>query len=245
MQAAPHGVARTALFTAAVRALHSESPTPSFVDPYARYVPPSLKLNLFRRLLATEIGFEILRKVESTGDSGVHAGLVARTNFIDHSILSLVGNPHCVKQIVLLAAGMDTRAFRLPFPPGVTVYEVDYTEVLSHKDGVLRGAGAQIMCSARVVVGADLAVVRLHDVLPVSGFDVGTPSLFVAEGLMTYLDPPSAASLMEDIASLCKHPSHLVLDLHGRLPRQLETIFRKSWYPDPHQFLTSQVASET
>lgn len=94
-----------------------------------------------------------------------------------------------IGQVVLLAAGLDARAYRLEWPDGTTVYELDAPKVLSFKDDVLTAANAQPRADRRVVA------VDLREEWPVPlqerGFDRSTPSAWLAEGLLPFL--PNAA----------------------------------------------------
>src|SRR4051812_14680852 len=90
-----------------------------------------------------------------------------------------------IRQVVLLAAGLDTRAFRLPLPAGVSVYELDQPQVMAFKDDVLARTGATPACR-RISVGADLRA-GWADELTAAGFDAAAPTMWVAEGLLAYL----------------------------------------------------------
>ncbi|WP_420880872.1 SAM-dependent methyltransferase [Rhodococcus sp. (in: high G+C Gram-positive bacteria)] len=90
-----------------------------------------------------------------------------------------------IGQVVLLAAGLDVRAYRLDWPDGTTVYELDAPKVLSFKDDVLAAQGAHPRADRRVV-----AVDLREDwpkVLQESGFERSVPSAWLAEGLLPFL----------------------------------------------------------
>lgn len=90
-----------------------------------------------------------------------------------------------IGQVVLLAAGLDVRAYRLDWPDGTTVYELDAPKVLSFKNDVLAAQGAHPRADRRVV-----AVDLREDwpkVLQESGFDRSVPSAWLAEGLLPFL----------------------------------------------------------
>ncbi|MCV7175010.1 class I SAM-dependent methyltransferase, partial [Mycolicibacterium sphagni] len=137
-------VGTTARMTAAERAAESARPDRLFDDPLAA-------------LLAGEVGRELAAHFSRTTPFD-NPTVAVRTRFFDDALIALVADPAAGEQIVLLAAGMDTRAYRLGFPPGTTVYEVDRPEVLGLKASLLAGVGAETAapsCALRPV-GADL-----------------------------------------------------------------------------------------
>jgi methyltransferase (TIGR00027 family) len=100
-----------------------------------------------------------------------------------------------VRQAVILAAGLDARAYRLPWPDGTTVYELDQPEVIAFKTETLAGLGAEPRADRRAIA------VDLRDdwpkVLLDNGFDPSQPTAWIAEGLLIYL-PPEAQDLLFD-----------------------------------------------
>ncbi len=135
-------VAQTSRWMAAARARESERPDRLFDDPLAA------------TLAGTE-GFFWLDRMEPTGGFGGPAlYVVVHTRFFDDFLLYACWGAG-VRQIVLMAAGMDARAFRLDWPAGTRLYELDRPQVLAAKDDVLARVGAQPACERRTV-GADL-----------------------------------------------------------------------------------------
>ncbi|WP_328647251.1 class I SAM-dependent methyltransferase [Amycolatopsis sp. NBC_00348] len=178
-------VGRTAVGVAALRALESRRPDRLFDDPYATAF------------------YEAGRSVLPEPGDGTRDGLgplfaaqvAIRTRFYDDYLL----DAGCA-QVVLLAAGLDARAFRLAWPPGVRLFELDLPEVLAFKDQVLTGQGAQPSCE-RVVVPADLRedwASALRD----AGFDPGVPTAWLAEGLLVYLSAEDAGKLLTTVSEL-------------------------------------------
>ena len=109
-----------------------------------------------------------------------------RSRFYDDFLAQAVSAG--IRQLVLLAAGLDTRAFRLEWPDaGATVFEIDQPNVIAFKDEVLRAEGAQAGCR-RAAIGADLRE-DWPCALRVAGFDPALPTAWVAEGLLAYLPP--------------------------------------------------------
>jgi len=121
--------------------------------------------------------------------------VIIRTRFYDDYLLAA----GC-RQVVLLAAGLDTRAYRLPWPDGVHVYELDLPEVLSFKENVLAGQNAVARCS-RTVLPVDLREdwpARLTS----AGFDPAVPTAWLVEGLLVYLTAAEASLLLTRVGEL-------------------------------------------
>jgi methyltransferase (TIGR00027 family) len=137
-----------------------------------------------------------------------------RTRFFDDSVVNAIRDG--LRQITLVAAGMDTRAFRLPLPPDATIFELDQAEVLAEKQLVLDGLNARARCR-RVVLPVDLQDERWKALLTDSGFDPSRPAVFVAEGLSAYLTEDQNTRLLDDLASLATPGrSRLAMDMLSR-----------------------------
>lgn len=125
-----------------------------------------------------------------------------------------------VTQVVLLAAGLDSRALRLDWPPGVTVFELDVPHVLAFKEEVLAGRGSP-RCERRLVA-ADLREDWTAE-LARAGFDPSRPTAWLAEGLLAFLTPAVEAALFAGVSALSAPGSRLALeaapgnDRHGVL----------------------------
>ncbi|WP_410675793.1 SAM-dependent methyltransferase [Amycolatopsis sp. cmx-4-68] len=186
-------VSRTAVGVAALRAYESSRPDRLFDDPYAAAF--------------AEAGRSLL---PGTGRDSAQAGLgalvypqiVVRTRFYDDYLL----DAGCA-QVVLLAAGLDARAFRLAWPPRTRVFELDLPEVLAFKDDVLAAQGAAPACE-RVVVRADLRE-DWATALRAAGFDPAAPTAWLAEGLLIYLSYEDAERLLTTVGELSAPGSRL------------------------------------
>ena len=208
-------VGLTSRWVAANRALENEHPSPLYRDPYARE-------------LAGEAGFDVLYAMRSAAGMGSFAGpdpfLTIRTRFFDDGLLSAVRGSS-IDQVVILAAGMDARAFRLEWPAGVRLFEVDRNDVFDHKEAVLSRLQAHPSCDRRVV-RQDLAASWVP-ALAASGFDPARKSAFLAEGLLYYLDADAVSSLFDALRGIAAPGSWLGVDAMN--PEVLTSPFMASY----------------
>lgn len=143
--------------------------------------------------------------------------LPVRTRYFDDQIIEALGAD---SQIVLLGAGLDTRAFRLPLAATCTVFELDYAEAFTQKDTVLRAVSS---VSERRRVPADLSGTWTPALLK-AGFDRLAPTVWVAEGLFFYLTASAVESLLRDTASLSAGGSTFLADIFGTGLLALESM---------------------
>lgn len=115
-----------------------------------------------------------------------------------------------VRQAVLLGAGLDTRAFRLDWPPGCTLFEIDQPHVLDFKNRVLGTQRAHPQCT-RKIVAIDLRE-NWCDALLAAGFDVSQPTTWLMEGLLSYLPEPTERQLCDTIHRLSGPGSRVAVD---------------------------------
>lgn len=201
----------TAQWVAASRACESEHPEALFEDPWAR-------------ALAGDEGFEFLTMTDSfrqaSSSSEPNPVLSIRTRFFDDALVRIV-KERGLEQVILLAAGMDTRALRLEWPKGLTLFEVDRHEIFDRKEPILRNAGAVSRSDRRVVL-ADLSA-QWGGALLDAGFNPARPAAFLVEGLLIYLDGASVDQLLADLSELAAAGSWLGMDVADRT--LLETPF--------------------
>jgi methyltransferase (TIGR00027 family) len=192
-------VGATALGAAEMRAEESGRSDRLFDDPYAAAfvaaAPP-----LFPELDSIADDPEIARlKTAFSSD------IVVRTRFFDEH-LSTACRTGC-DQVVILGAGLDTRAFRLDWPDGVHLFEVDLPEVLAFKEHVLTQERAVPRC-LRTTVGSDLRADWLS-CLARNGFAPESRTAWLAEGLLAYLSNDEAVRLLDAIGHLSAVGSEL------------------------------------
>ncbi|MBJ7341122.1 class I SAM-dependent methyltransferase [Mycolicibacterium sp.] len=197
-------VGATATMVAAQRALgHREK---LIDDPYAEPLVRAVGVDLFTRMLdgdldltGVEPGFTPRRAAES---------MAVRTRFFDQVFLD--GAAAGVRQAVILAAGLDARGYRLPWPDGTVVYEVDQPEVIEFKTTTLAGIGATPAATHRTVA------IDLRDDWPKAlkdnGFDPTQPTSWSAEGLLIYLPPDAQDKLFDAITALSARGSRLATE---------------------------------
>jgi methyltransferase (TIGR00027 family) len=187
-------LAVTARWIAAVRAQESRRPDRLFDDPWAAR-------------LAGADGEQWLR---ARAGSPALVVMTIRARFFD-DFLQRVTAGEGIKQVVLVAAGLDTRAYRLGWPARARVFEFDQPEVLVRKQEILDSAGAKPGC-ARLPIGVDLAdqwAIPLLD----AGFDPEAPSCWLAEGFLFYLPPEGIGRILDDVTGLAAAGSRLGFDI--------------------------------
>ncbi len=189
------GVGITALGVAGARAMESKRSDALIDDPYAEsFVTRAHSSIPLPTSWASVEGAEQRSEGEALWASfwaGMATYVGVRSRFFDEYLLD--ASQAGIRQVVILAAGLDTRAFRLPWPAAVQLYEIDQPKVLEFKDTVLRDQSAVSSCARHVVP------VDLRDDWPVAllraGLDPQSPTAWLAEGLLPYL-PGSAAEAL-------------------------------------------------
>jgi methyltransferase (TIGR00027 family) len=211
----PPGVTRTAVLTCYARAQESRSDSPLFQDPLADYfvsaatgVDSSPGSQLPRLGPARDDGSSALW-------NSLHWTFAGRTPFFDQQVMDAVGRG--VRQVVLLAAGMDCRAYRLPLPTGTVVYELDLRPLLAFKEQILAAYGATPV-AGRVAIPADLSGDWASS-LVAAGFDPQRPAMWMAEGLAPYITTAEGDALLSAITAMSAPGSSLALDHYSRGPR--------------------------
>lgn len=127
--------------------------------------------------------------------------------------------------MVILAAGMDTRAYRLDWPPGLNLYEADQPQILAAKAQVLTDAGAQARCR-RHTINVDLRQ-PWRDSLLLAGFDPAQPSAWLLEGFLFYLPPEDAVRILDEVSELSAAGSVLGFDIFNS--ETFTSPYTKAW----------------
>jgi len=196
----------TATGVAAARALASREPNPLINDPFAEPLVKAVGTDVFTKMLSGEI--ELGDEDPAFDRRRMAEGMAVRTRYFDDFFTTATDSG--LRQAVILASGLDSRAYRLSWPAGTVMFEVDQPQVIEFKTRTLNGLGAEPTTDLRVV-GVDLR----NDwpaALRAKGFDVATPTAWIAEGLLVYLPPNAQDQLFDNIASLSAPGSRLATE---------------------------------
>jgi methyltransferase (TIGR00027 family) len=176
---------RTAEHNALFRALESSLPESRrlFEDPLARTFL-GWPLGLVARLAKVSGPRELVPMFIDNRWPGVRTSVVARTRFIDDAIAAAPGAP--IEQLVILGAGFDSRAYRLPGLRGITVFEVDHPDTLSTKRTALERALSVLPANVRFV-GFDFNQRDLGAVMAAAGYRESARTFLLWEGVTNYL----------------------------------------------------------
>lgn len=207
-------VGATATMVAAARAIASAESDPLINDPYAADLVRAVGVEFFTKLVDGEIGLD----GELAAGAELMIGIMAvRTKFFDDFFIA--AGDAGIRQAVILASGLDSRAYRLPWPEGTVVYEIDQPEVIGAKSATMTQIGAAPTAERRTVA------VDLRDDWPAAlraaGFDPAAPSAWSAEGLLAYLPPEAQDRLFDNITALSAPGSRLATEFHPDIAANL------------------------
>ncbi|MFY9767543.1 MAG: class I SAM-dependent methyltransferase [Mycobacterium sp.] len=193
-------VGATATMVAAQRALASAAGL--IDDPFAAPLVRAVGIDVYTRLVNGEIPVTDDTEFDP---ARMARGMAVRTRFYDQFFVDATRSG--IRQAVIVAAGLDVRAYRLPWPQGTVVYEVDLPNVIDFKTSTLSKQGAAPTAERRTVA------VDLRDdwpaALEAAGFDPQAPSAWSAEGLVVYLPPEAQDALFDNINALSAPGSQL------------------------------------
>jgi len=192
-EATDYSLGSTAYWTAAVRAMEHARPGRLINDPWSE-------------ALAGEVGAAWI--ASRTPESVLP--ILLRTRYFD-DFLGRISRENNIRQIVLIAAGLDTRAFRLDWPDGTHIFEMDQPAVLDYKEQVLHSMDAQPACE-RHTLAADLTQ-PWKNALVDGGFDPQQPSGWLLEGFLFYLPNESITSILDEANSLAAPGSWIGFDI--------------------------------
>jgi methyltransferase (TIGR00027 family) len=208
-QQPPAGVGLTALGVARARANESARPDRLFFDPYARDFVGAGAPALADQAAAAGASVTGAAPVDLRGLIDAYAAI--RTRFFDDYLLQ--ASTAGIRQVAVLGAGLDTRAYRLAWPDGTQLFELDTQDVFRFKEPVLQARAAAAACQ-RAVVPVDL-----RDDWPAAigaaGFDPGQPTAWLLEGLLMYLGEADRDLLLDRVGHLSASGSQLGLEPPG------------------------------
>ena len=203
-------VGTTAVMVAAARAAETASPDPLISDPYARILVEGAGGGVWGLMMDEDW---VARAVDIDPEGAAifaHMGgyQAVRTRFFD-DFFTAAGDAG-IRQVVILASGLDSRAYRLDWPAGTVVYEIDQPKVLEYKESVLSAHGVQATATRR-----EVAVDLRHDwpkTLRDAGFDASVPTAWLAEGLLMYLPADAQDRLFAEITELSAAGSRIAAE---------------------------------
>jgi methyltransferase (TIGR00027 family) len=201
----------TATMVAAARAVASNAADPLISDPYAEPLVRAVGLDLWTRIAAGDIGG--LAPDAGRGISRMADNMAVRTKFFDDFFRD--AGRAGIRQAVILASGLDARAYRLEWPAGTTVYEIDQPEVIEFKTRTLDELGAAPTAQRRTVA-VDLRF-DWPSALVQAGFDPSAPTAWSAEGLLGYLPPRAQDTLLDTVSELSAPGSRVAIESTPRL----------------------------
>jgi methyltransferase (TIGR00027 family) len=199
-------VGATATMVAAARAIATKAENPVIDDPFAEPLVRAVGVDFFTRWATGDLVAADLDNDESHWKlQHMPDAMAARTKFFDTFFHE--ATQAGIRQAVILASGLDARAYRLAWPAGMKVFEVDQPQVIAFKTTTLTGLGAAPTADHRTVA-ADLR----HDwptALVEAGFDRSQPTAWIAEGLFGYLPPEAQDRLLDNVSTLSADGSRL------------------------------------
>jgi methyltransferase (TIGR00027 family) len=202
-------VGATATMVAAARAMASKADDALIDDPFAEPLVLAVGVDFFTRLVTGELRPEDLDSdSESVGMQRMTDNMAVRTKFFDEFFLTSTEGG--IRQAVILASGLDSRAYRLAWPAGTTVYEVDQPDVIEFKTRTLTELGAEPTAERRTVA-MDLRY-DWPSALIEEGFDPNQPTAWSAEGLLGYLPPDAQDRLLDTITELSAPGSRVAVE---------------------------------
>ena len=200
-------VGATATGVAVGRALANRASTPLINDPFAEPLVRAVGVDFFTRLASGELDPADVDDGEF-GMKRMGDMMAVRTRFFDDFFIKATNGG--IRQAVILASGLDARAYRLPWPDGTTVYEIDQPAVIEFKTTTLTDLGAAPTADRRAV-----AIDLRHDwptALRGAGLDPTQPTAWSAEGLMPFLPPQAQDELLDNITMLSAAGSQLATE---------------------------------
>jgi methyltransferase (TIGR00027 family) len=202
-------VGATATLVAAARAIATKADNPLIEDPFAEPLVRAVGVDFFTRWASGEIDAADVDYDESSWKlQHMPDTMAARTRFFDEFFQD--ATQAGIRQAVILASGLDARAYRLAWPADMTLFEIDQPEVIEFKSSTLAGLGAAPQTDRRAVA------IDLRQDWPTAlleaGLDKSRPTAWIAEGLFGYLPPAAQDALLENITALSAQGSRFACE---------------------------------
>ncbi|MGV0994110.1 MAG: class I SAM-dependent methyltransferase [Mycobacterium sp.] len=220
-------VGSTAVMVAAARAKETQSPAPLIRDPYASILVAGAGTGVWENFLDDAMQQRI---ADADPDAAaVFANMLSyqavRTHFFDAFFADAAESG--VRQVVILASGLDSRAYRLPWPAGTVVFEIDQPKVLQYKAETLAAHGVTPVAELH-----EVAIDLRQDwpaALKQAGFDPSRPTAWLAEGLLMYLPAEAQDRLFEQITELSAPGSRVSAEAVRHHDEQRRAQMRQRW----------------
>jgi len=191
-------VGATATMVAAGRAMATRDARALINDPFAEPLVRAVGLDFFVKMIDGDLDPDLLSNSSPERMQAIIDGMGLRTKYFDDYLLAAVTSG--VRQVVILASGLDARVYRLAWPADTVVYEIDQPQVIEFKTRTLADLGAEPTATRRTV-----AIDLRGDwpaALQAAGLDAGAPTAWLAEGLLIYLPPEAQDRLFDNITAL-------------------------------------------
>jgi methyltransferase (TIGR00027 family) len=223
-------VGATATFVAVGRAMASRDPHGLINDPFAEPLVRAVGVEFFTKMMDGELDIDAIENVSPVRIQAMTNGMAVRTKYFDDYFVNVTGAG--VRQAVILASGLDSRAYRLPWPAGTVVYELDQPQVIEFKTTTLAVLGAEPTATRRTIP-VDLRA-DWPGALQAAGLDTMAPTAWLAEGLLIYLPPEAQDRLFDNITALSVPGSTIatefvpgIVDFDADRARELASSFRE------------------
>ena len=212
---------------AAARARETESADPLIVDPFARVLVDGAGTGMWETFIDESVTERI--KAADPEAAAVFENMLGyqavRTHFFDAFFTDAANSG--IRQVVILASGLDARAYRLKWPAGTVVFEIDQPKVLEYKSQTLATHGATATATLR-----EVAIDLRQDwptALRAAGFDPTAPTAWLAEGLLMYLPAEAQDTLFTEITELSAPGSRVSAEAIGHRDEERREQMRMRW----------------
>lgn len=219
----------TATMVAAGRAMATKDPRGLINDPFAEPLVRAVGVDFFTKMMDGELDLDAIENPSPERVQAMIDGMAVRTRYFDDYFINATGTG--VRQVVILASGLDARAYRLPWPAGTVVYEIDQPQVIEFKTTTLAGIGAEPAATRRTIP-IDLRQ-DWPAALQAAGLDTTAPAAWLAEGLLIYLPPEAQDRLFDNITALSVPGSTIatefvpgIIDFDADRVREMSGSFR-------------------
>lgn len=220
-------VGSTAVMVAAARARETESADPLIVDPFARVLVDGAGTGMWETFIDESVTERI--KAADPEAAAIFENMLGyqavRTHFFDAFFTDAANSG--IRQVVILASGLDARAYRLKWPAGTVVFEIDQPKVLEYKSQTLAAHGATATATLR-----EVAIDLRQDwptALRAAGFDPTVPTAWLAEGLLMYLPAEAQDKLFTEITELSAPGSRVSAEAIGHRDEERREQMRMRW----------------